>query len=107
MLKPRKTYTIQGPVHPVKVKGVSQRHLDKIAAGKNETVRGCYVSKENTLYVAYDLDSIVLRHTLFHELKHVFDDQVAHMDDEEDVCDAFGTMLVNWFPDVDITKLLK
>lgn len=106
MLKPRKVYKVYGPVHPVNVRGVSQRYLNKIAAGRNETVRGCYVPDENNIYIAYDLEPSVLKHTLFHELKHMFDDQVSEMEDEAQ-CDAFGTMMNNWFPDLDITKILK
>lgn len=93
MLKPRKVYKVDCFLHPVKIKGVTNKHLDRIAADLNETVRGCYVSKENTIYIAYDLAPEIFIHTFWHEYKHAFDDQTAHLN-EEDVADAFGAVMV-------------
>lgn len=92
MLKPRKIYQLDCYLHPVKVKGVSQRYLDKIVAGKNETVRGCYIAKENTIYIAYDLEQEVLEHTLWHEWKHAWDEHTEDLDDEKQA-DAFGAIM--------------
>lgn len=54
---------------------------------------GAYVSEENKIYIMKGMDDHKTKHTLLHELKHAFDDQVEGMD-EEGICDAFATMLM-------------
>lgn len=96
-----------GPAHPVNVKCISQKALDKKAkAKKNETIRGCYVPSENTIYIAAGLDPFVFAHTMWHEIKHMFDDQTCHMS-EEDKCDAYATMRIAWEPNFNFLSMLK
>jgi len=50
-------------------------------------------------------------HTLWHELKHVFDEQVEDqmmrseaVNKEEAAADAFGTLMMNLFPNIKTIK---
>lgn len=68
---------------------------------------GAYVSADNTIYIARELEPREFMHTLWHELKHVFDEQVADLvmrsqakDPEEAGADAFGALMSNLFPQI-------
>ena len=74
---------------------------------KGETVLGGYVSSENAIYIAKEQDPQAIMHTLWHELKHAFDDQTKMLisnsepaDPEEARADAFGSMIMRIFPNL-------
>ena len=85
-------------LHDVRVSYVSSKYLRgliKPKPAKDEIVYGCYIPDENRIYVAKGRDELQMQHTLFHELKHAFDDQTQNMGEEER-CDAFASMMVKY-----------
>lgn len=98
---------LDGPLFPVKVRFVSQKYLNRIAAAKNETVSGCYVSSENLIYIADELSADVKNHVLGHELYHAFIEHTKQLKSEEDQADAFGGMLMRLLGDISLISLLK
>lgn len=92
-------------LHKVKVRLVTQKYLDRIAASKGETVSGCYVPDNNMIYLAKEQDPTALIHTLLHELGHVFEDHCARMEPEARA-DAFATLLMRIFTPKSIEELL-
>jgi len=89
-------------LYPVTVKLVTLKYLNQIVPReRGETVLGGYVTAENTIYIAKEQDAKALMHTLWHELKHAFDDQVKMLlsnseplDAEEAMADAFASMIM-------------
>lgn len=80
--------------HPVKISFVSKQYLRRIVkAERDENVMGAYVSEENKIYIMKGMDAHQTKHTIFHELKHAFDDQVQGLD-EEGNCNAFAALLM-------------
>lgn len=76
--------------HPVKIKLVSSSYISKMF--KSPAV-GLYVSEKNTIFIDKTLSDLEKLHVLGHELKHAFDYQTASLGEEE-ICDAFGALLI-------------
>lgn len=98
---------LDGPLFPVKVRFVSQKYLNRIAAAKNEIVSGCYVPSENLIYIADELSIDVKNHVLGHELYHAFVEHTQQLKSEEDQADAFGGMLMRLLGNTSLLSLLK
>lgn len=109
MAKPRErlTYTLDGPLYPVKVRLVTQRYLNKIAASKGETVLGCFVLEDNMIYIAKEQADEAFDHTLGHELYHVFVEQTQGLSSEEEKAEAFGSFLIRLLGATRLKDLLK
>jgi Zn-dependent peptidase ImmA (M78 family) len=96
--KKEKVRYIECAHHKVQVSFVTKQYLRRVCkAEKDEIVYGLYSSEENKIYIVKGLDDHKTKHTLLHELKHAFDFQVSSMKDEEDICDAFATMLMRLY----------
>ena len=95
MSKRSKVQYIECAHHEVQVSFVTKQYLRHISKAKrDEDVYGYFDSDVNKIYILKGLDDHKTKHTLLHELKHAFDYQVSSMKDEEDICDAFSTMLM-------------
>lgn len=81
---------IECVMHPVKVKFVTSAYISKLFGSSAE---GMYDSVRNTIYLNKNLSELERLHHLGHELKHAFDHQTQSMS-EEDICDAFGALLI-------------
>lgn len=101
----KRSYKIEGVLHPIEVRFVTQKYLNRITASKGETVLGCYVDEDNLIYVAKEQTEAQLMHTLLHELKHVFDAHVERMG-EEGNADAFASLCMRLF-NPKLEELLK
>jgi Zn-dependent peptidase ImmA (M78 family) len=78
----------------VKVSFVTEPYLRKISkAYRDEVVMGLYMPSKNTIFILKDMDEHQTKHTLFHELKHAFDDQCQGLDEEAN-CNAFAALML-------------
>ena len=78
-----KVLKLEGPLHPIKVKFVSQRTIERASqAKKEENIRGCYFPEENMIYVNKDMSEEEQLHVLFHEISHSIEFQIAGLEEE-------------------------
>lgn len=90
-----KTLKLNGPLHPVKLKFVSQRTINRAVASKNESVRGCYIPDENLIYVCREISEEEQLIVVAHELMHAAEFQVSGQEEEARV-DTMGRFLLNF-----------
>ena len=81
-----KQLKLEGPLHKIKVRYVSQRTIDR-AAGSNskEIVRGCYMPDENLIYVCNSISEEEQLHVTAHELIHAVEFQTSGLEEESRV----------------------
>lgn len=84
------TITIECVMHPVTIKFVTGAYISKLFGA---AAHALYDPERNTIYLNKKLSELERLHHLGHELKHAFDYQTQGMG-EEDICDAFGALLL-------------
>lgn len=83
---------------------MSEQYLRRKAnAKRDESIMGLYISDKNMIYILKGMDTHQTKHTLFHELKHAFDDQAQGLD-EEGSCDAFATLMLRLKVEVELSE---
>ena len=92
----RKSHKIEGILHDVEVRLVTQRYLNRLVANRGESVEGAYVADEDVIYIARELSEQNKIHTLLHELFHVFEHHSERMDSEARA-DSFAALLIRIF----------
>lgn len=100
---------IEGVFHPLKVKLITQRSLNKkfkSSIRKDEVLEGLYDQHDNTIYVASDLTAEQQLHIFGHELVHYLDD-ITHRCDTEARCDAIGGWFVRILKNKPLMELLS
>ena len=90
----RKVRKIDGPLHPIRVRFVSQRTIEKgVKVTRHENIRGCYFPDENLIFVNKDMSEEEQLHIIFHELAHAIEFQVAGLEEESRV-DVIAKFLI-------------
>lgn len=102
-------FLIPGPLHPIEVKLISQKALDKkykanLKAG--ESLQGFYDSSENRIYIVKELQAQEQMQIFGHEMIH-FMDSTSQRLNTEGRCDLLGSYLVNLLNISDLTSFLK
>lgn len=82
--------TIECVLHPVTIKFVTGAYISRLYGGAADAM---YDPVRNTIYLNKKLSELERLHHLGHELKHAFDYQTQGLKEEE-VCDAFGALLI-------------
>ncbi len=100
----RKLRTVQGVLHPIKVKMLSHKYIQKILAEKDEVVAGGYVPAENTIYIDREQNAAAILHTLLHEMIHAAIHHTSGLD-EEAICDAYAAWLMRLFKITNVEDL--
>lgn len=103
-------------MHPVKVQVLSRKRLNNLLykrKGDPAALAG-YVASENTIYIAKEQERAEFMHTLWHELKHVFDTQVedfvmrAECKNLSEVqADMFAALMSNLLPNLKPMDVLR
>jgi Zn-dependent peptidase ImmA (M78 family) len=79
----KKQRMLEGPIHPIKVRFVSQKTIERAASTRREeNIRGLYTPDDNLIYVNKEISEEEQLHVLFHELSHAIEFQVLGMDEE-------------------------
>lgn len=94
---------IDGPLHPIRLKILSQRAIKKKAA---QEVYGLFHPVENCIYIATDQTPEQALHTLLHELMHAADEQLKNHD-EEAKADIMATWMIRFFKLKSLEKVLS
>lgn len=64
---------------------------------------GAYISEDNRILILKGMDEHQTKHTIFHELKHAFDDQTQGLD-EEGLCNAFAALMLRMKAEVVLSE---
>jgi hypothetical protein len=97
---------LEGPLHKIRVKEVSQRYLQRTMAAKGEIVAGGFVAEENCIYILKDADRTAKLQILLHEAIHAADHQTSLLD-EEARADVWSSWLIRLFKATGVEELYK
>ena len=90
-----KTRVLEGPLHRIKVRFVSQRTIERAAGSKREdNLRGLYIPDDNLIYVNKEISEEEQLHILFHEVAHAIEFQTLGMEEESRV-DVIAKYLIS------------
>jgi hypothetical protein len=92
MAKKTRKFQCPGIFHPLSVKLVSEKWLQKNLGGP---CVGAHVHGDGLVYVALGLTPQVRKHVFYHEISHHILDTLSAIKDEEQQCDLLATYLMN------------
>jgi hypothetical protein len=93
---PSKTWKIEGPIYPIKVRFVSHKTIKKAnTLEKGEDIRGCFFPNQNLILVSTQISAEEQLHVLAHELIHACEFQLSGQEEETRV-DTMARFLLSY-----------
>lgn len=91
-MKPKHKFECPGLFHPLIVKIITQKQMDKYLGDKGTL--GCYEHDKGLIHITKELTPKVKEHTFFHEIAHHIRDTLSDIKNEETKCDILGSYLM-------------